>query len=114
LPNSQAFDENTFDFKLVHSLYHADVLIASATFKSGSLAGTPVPLHCTWYVTNEGNQFDLIENASGSCYQPTIDDVGKKISVHGVPASDVQEYQGMPMFAEVGPLVLDPKIDEEA
>lgn len=40
--------------------------------------------------------------------------MGKKISVHGVPASDVKEYQGMPMFAEVGPLILDPKIKQEA
>jgi hypothetical protein len=33
--------------------------------------------------------------------------------VHAIPASDVQEYQGMPMFEEVGPLVLDPAIEQE-
>jgi hypothetical protein len=30
-----------------------------------------------------------------------------RICVHAIPASDVEEYQGMPMFAEVGPIVLD-------
>ena len=33
--------------------------------------------------------------------------------VHAIPASDVQEYQGMPMFEEVGPLTMDPAIDQE-
>jgi hypothetical protein len=39
--------------------------------------------------------------------------VGKKVIVHGIPASDVTEYEGMPMFAEVGPLKLDPKVAEQ-
>jgi hypothetical protein len=54
----------------------------------------------------------LIEHVSGACHQPSIDDVGDKICVHAIPASDVEEYQGMPMFAEVGPLILDPKVLE--
>ena len=33
-----------------------------------------------------------------------------RICVHAIPASDAEEYQGMPMFAEVGPLVLDPQV----
>lgn len=33
--------------------------------------------------------------------------------VHAIPASDVQEYQGMPMFEEVGPLIIDPVIEQE-
>ena len=33
--------------------------------------------------------------------------------MHAIPASDAEEYQGMPMFAEVGPLVLDPKTTEQ-
>lgn len=32
--------------------------------------------------------------------------------VHAIPASDVQEYQGMPMFEEVGPLTMDPAIEQ--
>lgn len=28
---------------------HTDVLIASATFKSGENEGMPVPLNCTWF-----------------------------------------------------------------
>ena len=31
-----------------------------------------------------------------------------RICVHAIPASDAEEYQGMPMFAEVGPLIQDP------
>ena len=33
--------------------------------------------------------------------------------VHAIPASDVQEYQGMPMFSEVGPLTMDPAVQQE-
>lgn len=33
-----------------------------------------------------------------------------RICVHAIPASDAEEYIGMPMFAEVGPLVLDAKV----
>lgn len=33
-----------------------------------------------------------------------------RICVHAIPASDAEEYQGMPMFAEVGPLVMDEKV----
>lgn len=36
-----------------------------------------------------------------------------RVMVHAIPASDVQEYQGMPMFEEVGPLTMDPAIDQE-
>lgn len=31
-----------------------------------------------------------------------------RICVHAIPASDAEEYHGMPLFAEVGPLLLDP------
>ncbi len=30
--------------------------------------------------------------------------------MHAIPASDIQEYQGMPMFKEVGPLTMDPAV----
>ena len=56
----------------------------------------------------------MIEGVTSSCYQPSLDDVGKKVIVHGIPASDVTEYEGIPMFAEVGPLKLDPKVAEQA
>jgi len=35
------------------------------------------------------------------------------VLVHAIPASDVQEYQGMPMFAEVGPLECDPAVTQQ-
>lgn len=34
--------------------------------------------------------------------------------MHGVPASDIEEYKGMPMFAEVGPIKLDPKLEQQS
>jgi hypothetical protein len=108
------FDETCFDFKLdfKDTLYHSDVLIASATFKSGDMQGCPVPLHCTWYsnAENEAQSFEQIKGASVSAYQPSVEDIGRVISVHAKPASDVREYQGMPMFAECGPLQLCPQV----
>lgn len=47
---------------------------------------------------------------SGSCYQPSVEDIGCKVVVHAIPASDIEEYQGMPMYQEVGPLVMDPTV----
>ncbi len=73
----------------------------------------PVPLHCTWYNKTE-TEFIQIPGVTGACYQPSVEDVGKTVVVHGVPASDIEEYQGMPMFAEKGPLVIDPNVDAEA
>jgi len=37
-----------------------------------------------------------------------------RVCVHAIPASDAEEYQGMPMFAEVGPIQLDPKTQQQA
>ena len=37
--------------------------------------------------------------------------------MHAVPADNdalAEQYQGMPLFAEVGPLVLDPMMSQEA
>ncbi len=82
------FDENSFDFRLTiggghiaaGKILHTEVLIASATTKK---EGMPIPLHCTWYnvVTSAipgKDEFRLIEQFSGSCYQPSIEDVGNK------------------------------------
>ena len=40
--------------------------------------------------------------------------MGYRICVHAIPASDAEEYQGMPMFAEVGPLQMDKKVEEKS
>ncbi|CDW88006.1 UNKNOWN [Stylonychia lemnae] len=115
LPQNNVFDENSFDFKLVGGPLHSEVLIASATMKKGENQGLPIPLHCTWYnVSPDSNQFKEIEHVTGACYQPSIEDVGERICVHAIPASDAEEYQGMPMFAEVGPIILDQKIEQKA
>lgn len=39
-----------------------------------------------------------------------MDDIGSKICVHAHPTNGIDEYQGMPMFAEVGPLVMDDEV----
>ena len=69
LPENQVFDETSFDFQLMSqpNLLHTDVLIASATFKTGELQGTPVPLHCNWY-NSENGDFVMIEGVTSSCY----------------------------------------------
>ena len=72
--------------------FHTDVMIASATFKDGDMAGMPVPLHCTWYnISADGssNEFIQIPEVSGSCFQPSVEDIGFKILVHAIPASDI-------------------------
>ena len=41
--------------------FHTDVMIASATFKDGEMAGMPVPLHCTWYnISADGSSNEFI------------------------------------------------------
>ena len=72
---------------------HTDVMIASATFREGENAGMPVPLHCTWYnISKDANEFIQIPEVSGSCFQPSVEDIGFKVLVHAIPASDIQEY----------------------
>mmetsp|Transcript_10571 Transcript_10571/g.20354 ORF Transcript_10571/g.20354 Transcript_10571/m.20354 type:complete len:602 (+) Transcript_10571:2840-4645(+) len=110
LPPDQTFDENSFDFCLKGGPYQTSLIEASATFKKGKQKGAPLPLHCTWYRAARDSDFVVIEGYSGAFYQPTADDVGCKICVHAMPVSEVQEYTGMPAFAEVGPLQLDPEI----
>jgi hypothetical protein len=86
--------------------------------KKGEQAGMPVPLNCTWYRVSpdplKSQEFIPIDGVSGCCYQPTLDDIGFKICVHAIPASDAEEYQGMPMFSESKPLELDPEVTIEA
>jgi hypothetical protein len=55
----------------------------------------PVPLNCTWFnLEAEGSNGEFLEipNATGSCYQPSVEDIGLKVMVHAIPASDVEEY----------------------
>lgn len=123
-PKKGSFDENSFNFTLSQAKpVHTEVLIASATFKTGENAGMPVPLNCTWYnmtaqseiQTTEApanSDFVQIPLATGACYQPSSEDIGLKVMVHAIPASDADEYEGMPMFAEVGPLEEDPEVSE--
>lgn len=71
--------------------------MASATFKEGESAGMPVPLLCTWYniSLDESDSSGLVQipEVRGACYQPCVDDVGKKILVHAIPVSShEQEY----------------------
>ena len=102
------FDENTFDFRLKGGPYQSVLIEASATIKKGDNIGMPLPLQCTWYRANTEADFIVIEGVTGAFYQPSIDDVGCKICVHAIPVSEVEEYTGMPAFAELKPLELDP------
>lgn len=93
-----AFDETCFDFKLSGGPYQTTLIEASATYKTGTNSGLPLPLHCTWYRSTSKVDFRIIEGISGAFYQPNIEDVGCRICVHAVPTSEVEEYTGMPAF----------------
>lgn len=88
----------------------------------------PIPLNCTWYnIPDEDKEknkvgLQVIDNCTGACFQPSIEDIGKKVCVHAIPhdldTDDDEElgngqYMGMPLFAEIGPLVLDPNMEQE-
>ena len=121
-PNSGVFDENAVNFKLESGTSEAkvqsDAIFASASLKE---SGEAIPLNCQWYnipiVDGKHGGLTLIENASGACFQPSLCDIGTKICVHALPAENdglMEPYQGMPLFAEIGPLELDPHLREEA
>ena len=64
----------------------------------------------------------MIEHCTGACFQPSIEDIGKKVCVHAMPHDlDTEDeeylgdgqYVGMPLFAEIGPLTLDPLMEKE-
>ena len=111
-PREVTFDETTFDFTLTGGPFQTTLIQASAKVKTGPSGGMPLPLKCTWYRAPSNVDFQQIEGVSGAFYQPNADDVGCKINVHAVPVSEVEDYTGMPAFAEVGPLQLDPKIQK--
>lgn len=111
-PKEATFDETTFDFTLTGGPFQTTLIQASAKVKTGPSGGMPLPLKCTWYRAPSNVDFQQIEGVSGAFYQPNADDVGCKINVHAVPVSEVEDYTGMPAFAEVGPLQLDPKIQK--
>jgi hypothetical protein len=116
IPDSGIFDENQVIFKLEipETCYQTDAIFASAIMKS---TGLPLPLQCEWYnlpvdqQATGSNNLIQIPGATGACFQPSIEDVGTKICVHAIPMSEdntiQRQYQGMPLFAEVGPLQLD-------
>ena len=55
---------------------------------------------------------------TGACFQPSIEDLNTKICVHALPVAEdnctQRQYQGMPLFAEVGPLNLDSFLQAES
>ena len=77
------------------------------------MAGAPLPIHCKWYTMEEKNDLKEIEGVTGAFFQPSVDDVGKTICVHVIPASDAMDYHGMPGFQEVGPLTFDESVMEK-
>lgn len=96
---SNIFDETQLDFRL-HTqsgdhvglpteVFQSSALLAQATFRD---SGEPVPLKCQWYHVPSGDEIEVserqlqpIDHATGSCFQPSLADVGKKICVHAIP-----------------------------
>lgn len=110
IPGGEVFDENKVDFKLNGGPKYTDVLVASAVFNEGDNKGIACPLICKWFYTFKNNELQVIDGITGSFYQPTLDDIGARIWVHAYPINGIDEYQGMPMFAEVGPLIMDDEV----
>lgn len=120
---SGIFDENqvAFGLEAPDTLLHTNAIFASAVLKG---TGEALPLNCQWFNLPQlgegqsGPELQLIPNVTGACFQPSIEDVGTKICVHALPLAEEncaqRSYEGMPLFAEFGPLVLDPQLEEES
>jgi hypothetical protein len=93
-PDSSLFDENKVDFSLVSGTenskvsYQSDAIFAKASLKNNT---DPIPLNCTWYnIPDDQDEksksgLQLIEHCTGACFQPSIEDIGKKVCVHAMP-----------------------------
>ena len=79
MPDSDAFDETSFDFSITRGgscpedanleHIHTGIIIANASYREGENVGLPVPLHCTWYnVSQESSELVKIPNVTGACY----------------------------------------------
>ena len=86
--------------------------------------GEPLPLTCQWFNLRQQSEecpspaLTEIPGVTGACYQPSLEDVGTKICVHALPVNEEncaqRHYQGMPLFAEIGPLNLDTFLEAES
>ena len=108
------FDETKVDFQLSGGPKYTDVLMASALFNAGKNKGFACPLMWKWFYTFKNSELHDIEGVKSSFYQPSLDDIGARICVHAYPTNGIDDYQGMPMFAEVGPLIMDDDIQNLA
>ena len=108
--SKSTIDDTNFDFQIIGGQDHTRAIEAIATNPKGKKIN--LPLRCTWYRSTCKVDLKVIEGVTGAVYHPTLDDVGCKISVHAVPAVD--EYSGMPLFREIGPIALNPEMEAEA
>ena len=108
--SADVFDESKVDFQLNGGPNYTDVLMATALFNAGKNKGFAWPLVWKWFYTFKSSELHTIEGVKSSFYQPSLDDIGARIWVHAYPTNGIDEYEGMPMFAEVGPLVMDDEI----
>ena len=95
----EEFDETAFKFTLMGSnpspiniqeYLHTSVIQACGTYLEGNNTGQAVALNCTWYNIPIDKEDELIEipGIKGACYSTSIADIGHKIFVHAIPASD--------------------------
>lgn len=89
----------------------------------GERAGELIPLACKWFISSMDGKLKEIDGLVGNAYQPCAEDVGSRYSNSimdliyfrvSVQATPVLEgtYIGMPVYGEVGPIVLDKIVEE--
>lgn len=113
-PRASEREEKVLDilsnFKLDCGRYHTAVAIA----KSGDdlLGGKEdaALVSMTWYRCTADNDLIELEGVTGGYYQPTVDDVGCRLLCQ---ARDI-EHEENAMFAEAGPIEMDPKLGTAA
>eukprot|EP00330_Aristerostoma_sp_ATCC50986_P009920 CAMPEP_0114590454 /NCGR_PEP_ID=MMETSP0125-20121206/12711_1 /TAXON_ID=485358 ORGANISM="Aristerostoma sp., Strain ATCC 50986" /NCGR_SAMPLE_ID=MMETSP0125 /ASSEMBLY_ACC=CAM_ASM_000245 /LENGTH=155 /DNA_ID=CAMNT_0001787975 /DNA_START=245 /DNA_END=712 /DNA_ORIENTATION=+ len=65
---------------------------------------------CKWFKCDASSEMKEISGVTGA----SIDDVGSKILVQGTPAIIFGNYTGMPVFKEMGPLIMDHDVERDA
>lgn len=103
------FDENYFDFSLSAEGYQTGPIVAEGKVRE---SGEKIGLVCTWFMIAPDNDIIKLEQVSESVYQPSVEDIGFKFMVQAEPFLEGRQYEGMPKSQEVGPLEMDPQVQD--
>ncbi|KRW99538.1 hypothetical protein PPERSA_02396 [Pseudocohnilembus persalinus] len=103
-----------YDFQIKGGNLHTELIQAMCIHKQGEEEGLPVPLKCAWFIIDpKQNTVTPLPDIQGGYYMPCIDDVGYQVCVQATPVLDSEDYSGPPLKTNVGPLVVDPEVDQQ-